>query len=105
MFFVGGGNVGLIAGYHALQAGIEVAGLAEAMPQCGGYKVHADKLVRFGVPIYTSHTVRAPTAARPWRASPSRSGRQIPSHPGTEKTFAATPCSSPWAEPRGRVHP
>jgi sarcosine oxidase subunit alpha len=57
LFIVGGGNVGLIAGYHALQAGIAVVGLVEVMPQCGGYKVHQDKLVRFGVPIYTSHTI------------------------------------------------
>jgi sarcosine oxidase, subunit alpha len=57
LFIIGGGNVGLIAGYHALQAGIEVVGLVEAMPECGGYKVHKDKLVRMGVPIYTSHTV------------------------------------------------
>ena len=57
LFIIGGGNVGLIAGYHALQAGIEVVGLVEAMPQCGGYKVHADKLKRLGVPIYTSHTI------------------------------------------------
>lgn len=57
LFIIGGGNVGLIAGYHAMQAGIEVVGLAEAMPQCGGYKVHADKLKRLGVPIYTSHTI------------------------------------------------
>ncbi len=57
LFIIGGGNVGLIAGYHALQAGIDVIGLAEALPQCGGYKVHADKLKRLGVPIYTSHTV------------------------------------------------
>ena len=57
LFIVGGGNVGLIAGYHALQAGIEVVGLVEAMPKCGGYKVHADKLARLGVPIYTSHSV------------------------------------------------
>jgi len=57
LFIVGGGNVGLIAGYHALQAGISVVGLVEALPECGGYKVHKDKLVRFGVPIYTSHTV------------------------------------------------
>lgn len=57
LFIIGGGNVGLIAGYHALQAGIEVVGLAEAMPVCGGYKVHADKLKRFGVPIYTSHSI------------------------------------------------
>ncbi|MCF7858775.1 MAG: FAD-dependent oxidoreductase [Candidatus Cloacimonetes bacterium] len=57
LFIVGGGNVGLIAGYHALQAGIDVVGLVEVMPSCGGYKVHADKLARLGVPIFTSHTV------------------------------------------------
>ncbi|MHA2007790.1 MAG: FAD-dependent oxidoreductase [Promethearchaeota archaeon] len=57
IFIVGGGNVGLIAGYHAIQAGIEIVGLIEALPQCGGYKVHEDKLRRLGVPIYTNHTV------------------------------------------------
>jgi len=57
LFIVGGGNVGLIAGYHALQAGINVIGLIEALPECGGYKVHKDKLVRMGVPIHTSHTI------------------------------------------------
>jgi NADPH-dependent 2,4-dienoyl-CoA reductase/sulfur reductase-like enzyme/ferredoxin len=57
LFIIGGGNVGLIAGYHALQAGINVLGLVEAMPKCGGYKVHEDKLARFGVPILTSHTI------------------------------------------------
>jgi sarcosine oxidase subunit alpha len=57
LFIVGGGNVGLIAGYHALQAGIAVIGLVEVLPECGGYKVHKDKLVRMGVPVYTSHTI------------------------------------------------
>ncbi len=57
LFIIGGGNVGLIAGYHALQAGIDVVGLVEAMPKCGGYKVHDDKLRRLGVPVYTSHTI------------------------------------------------
>lgn len=57
LFIVGGGNVGLIAGYHALQAGINVVGLVEAAPECGGYKVHEDKLARFNVPIMTSHTI------------------------------------------------
>ena len=57
LFIVGGGNVGLIAGYHALQAGIDVVGLVEALPECGGYRVHRDKLARMGVAIYTSHTV------------------------------------------------
>ena len=56
-FIVGGGNVGLIAAYHALQAGIHISGLAEILPQCGGYKVHLDKIKRLGVPIYTSHTI------------------------------------------------
>lgn len=57
IFIIGGGNVGLIAGYHAIQAGIEVVGLVEALPQCGGYKVHEDKLRRLGVPIYLNYTV------------------------------------------------
>ncbi|UCG52574.1 MAG: FAD-dependent oxidoreductase [Candidatus Latescibacterota bacterium] len=57
LFIVGGGNVGTIAGYHAIQAGITVVGLIEAMPEVGGYMVHADKLRRLGVPIYTSTTV------------------------------------------------
>ena len=57
LFIVGGGNVGLIGGYHALQAGIQVVGLVEALPRVGGYKVHLDKLRRLGVPVWTSHTV------------------------------------------------
>ena len=57
VLIVGGGNVGLIAGYHAIQAGIEVAALIEALPQLGGYKVHADKLKRLGVPLLTGHTI------------------------------------------------
>ena len=57
LFVIGGGNVGLIAAYHAMQAGIEVVGLCEALTDCGGYKVHKDKIIRMGVPVYTSHTV------------------------------------------------
>jgi thioredoxin reductase len=57
LFIIGGGNVGFIAAYHALQAGIQVVGLCEALPECSGYKVHKDNLARMGVPIYTSHTV------------------------------------------------
>jgi len=89
LFIVGGGNVGLIAGYHALQAGIEVVGLVEALPQCGGYKVHRDKLARMGVPIYTSHTVLAANGAS---CVESVTVAQIDEsfHPiaGTERTFA-----------------
>jgi NADPH-dependent 2,4-dienoyl-CoA reductase/sulfur reductase-like enzyme/Fe-S-cluster-containing hydrogenase component 2/bacterioferritin-associated ferredoxin len=57
LFVVGGGNVGLIGAYHALQAGIDVKGLVEALPKCGGYKVHEDKIRRLGVPVWTSHTI------------------------------------------------
>ena len=57
ILIVGGGNVGIITGYHAIQANIEVVAVIEGLPQIGGYKVHADKLKRLGVPIYTSHTV------------------------------------------------
>jgi ferredoxin len=63
LFIVGGGNVGLIAGYHALQAEIEVVGLVEALAECGGYQVHRDKLARLGVPIYTSHTILSANGA------------------------------------------
>lgn len=59
LFVIGGGNVGLIAAYHALQAGIAVVGLVEALPEVGGYKVHLDKLKRLGVPVWTRHTVVA----------------------------------------------
>lgn len=57
IFIVGGGNVGLIAGYHAVQAGIKVAGLIKATKKVRGYKVHVDKLRRLGVPVKTCHTV------------------------------------------------
>ncbi len=89
LFIVGGGNVGLIAGYHALQAGIEVVGLVEALPECGGYKVHKDKLVRMGVPIYTSHTV---LSANGDDKVESVTIAKVDEHfhpiPGTEKSFS-----------------
>jgi NADPH-dependent 2,4-dienoyl-CoA reductase/sulfur reductase-like enzyme/Fe-S-cluster-containing hydrogenase component 2 len=58
VFIMGGGNVGLITGYHAIQAGIQVVGLCEAMLECTGYRVHRDKLARLGVPILPSHSVK-----------------------------------------------
>ncbi|HOQ80287.1 MAG TPA: FAD-dependent oxidoreductase, partial [Candidatus Cloacimonadota bacterium] len=89
LFIIGGGNVGLIAGYHALQAGIEVVGLAEAMNKCGGYKVHADKLKRLGVPIYTSHTI---LSANGDESVSSVTIAEVDDKfnviPGTEKSFA-----------------
>jgi len=57
VFIVGSGNVGLIAAYHALQAGIDVAGICDILPKVSGYRVHSDKIRRMGVPIYLDHTV------------------------------------------------
>jgi NADPH-dependent 2,4-dienoyl-CoA reductase/sulfur reductase-like enzyme/Fe-S-cluster-containing hydrogenase component 2 len=57
ILMVGGGNVGLIVAYQALQAGAEVVALVEAAPQVGGYMVHANKLKRIGVPIFTNTTI------------------------------------------------
>ncbi|MFO7708599.1 MAG: FAD-dependent oxidoreductase [Desulfobacterales bacterium] len=89
VLIVGGGNVGLIAGYHAIQAGIEVAALVEALPQVGGYKVHADKLKRLGVPIFTRHTVVCASGAeRVVSATIAELDDQWQVTPGTEKTFA-----------------
>lgn len=57
VLIVGCGNVGLIAAYHALQAGIDVVALIDIAPKVSGYKVHGDKIKRMGVPIYLSHTL------------------------------------------------
>ncbi len=90
LFILGGGNVGLIGGYHALQAGIDVVGLVEGLPECGGYKVHADKLKRFGVPIWTSHTV-----VKAWgekhleKVTIAEVDERFQPIAGTEKTFEA----------------
>ena len=57
ILIVGSGNVGLIAAYHALQAGIEVAAIVEMTGRMTGYKVHADKIRRLGVPIHLNTTI------------------------------------------------
>jgi len=54
---VGSGNVGLILTYQLKQADVDVAAIVEAMPRIGGYFVHAAKVRRLGVPIYTRHTI------------------------------------------------
>ncbi|MEA1967919.1 MAG: FAD-dependent oxidoreductase [Thermodesulfobacteriota bacterium] len=88
ILIVGGGNVGIIAGYHAIQAGIEVVAVIEGLPEVGGYKVHADKLERLGVPIHTSHTVLSANGADTLEsvtiAKLDDSWNPVP---GTEKTF------------------
>ncbi len=90
LFIVGGGNVGLIAAYHALQAGIGVVGLVEAMPQVGGYKVHQDKIKRLGVPVWTSRTVkRANGGDRVESVTVIGVDEKLREIPGTERTFEA----------------
>jgi len=58
VLMVGAGNVGLIVSYQLLQAGVDVDRVVEAAPIIGGYHVHAAKLRRWGVPIYTSHSIK-----------------------------------------------
>jgi thioredoxin reductase len=54
---LGSGNVGLIVSYQLMQAGCDVVALVEAAPKIGGYAVHAAKIRRAGVPIFTKHTI------------------------------------------------
>ena len=88
VLIVGGGNVGLIAGYHAIQAGIEVVALIEALPEPGGYKVHADKLKRLGVPIFTRHTIlSAQGSDHVEKATIARLDDHWQVIPGTQRTY------------------
>jgi thioredoxin reductase len=57
VLMVGSGNVGLIVSYQMLLAGIEVVGVVEFLPQFTGWHVHAAKIIRESVPIYTSSTI------------------------------------------------
>ena len=85
LLVVGAGNVGLIVAYQALQAGVDVVAVVEAMSEVGGYKVHRDKLVRLGVPVYTSTTVvRAEGHDRVERAVLARVDPAFRPVPGTE---------------------
>ena len=58
VLMVGAGNVGLIVSYQLLQAGVAVDRVVEMLPKIGGYHVHAAKLRRCGVPIYTAHSIK-----------------------------------------------
>ncbi len=57
VLMIGSGNVGLIVSYQLMQAGAEIVGIVEALPKINGYAVHAAKLAREGVPLYTGYTV------------------------------------------------
>jgi len=55
---LGSGNVGLIISYQLLQAGADVVAVVEAASKIGGYQVHASKIRRVGIPIFTSSTIK-----------------------------------------------
>lgn len=57
VLMIGGGNIGLIVAYQLLQADVGVAGVVEAESGIGGYSVHATKIRRCGIPLYTEHTI------------------------------------------------
>ncbi len=57
ILIIGSGNVGLITAYHAVQAGIDVEALIEIKDTIGGYRVHYDKIIKMGIPVYTRHKV------------------------------------------------
>lgn len=58
VLMVGSGNVGLIVSYQLLQAGAEVVAVVEILPKIGGWAVHAAKILRMGVPIMLSTTIK-----------------------------------------------
>ncbi|MCK9226009.1 MAG: NAD(P)/FAD-dependent oxidoreductase, partial [Candidatus Muirbacterium halophilum] len=59
VLMIGAGNIGLIVSYQLFQCGVEIAGVVEASPYIGGYSVHAAKLRRMQIPIYTNHSIKA----------------------------------------------
>lgn len=89
---LGSGNVGLIVSYQLMQAGCDVVALVEAAPRIGGYAVHATKIRRAGVPIYTKHTI-AETIAGADGCVKQVVITEVDDHfqpiPGTEETLEA----------------
>ncbi len=89
ILMVGSGNVGLIVSYQLMQAGARIQALVEAAPQITGYLVHAGKIQRAGVPVYTSHTViEARGQNRVEEAVIAQVDASFQPIPGTEQTLA-----------------
>ncbi len=88
VLIVGAGNVGVILAYQLIQAGVDVIAVVEAMPKVGAYFVHAAKIRRLGVPIYTRHTIlRAEGKEKVERAVIAEIDDRWQPIPGTEKTY------------------
>ena len=84
---IGSGNVGLIVTYQLLQAGADVACILEAAPKISGYRVHAGKVKRAGVPVLTSRTVaRAEGDGKVERVITVALDEHFKPIPGTEET-------------------
>lgn len=89
ILMVGSGNVGLIVSYQLMQAGAEICALVEAAPQITGYLVHAGKIQRAGVPVYTGHTVvEARGTGEVEEAVIAQVDERFQPIPGTERTLA-----------------
>jgi thioredoxin reductase len=89
---LGSGNVGLIVSYQLMQAGCDVVALVEAAPKIGGYAVHAAKISRAGVPIYTRHTISETIAGEDGGVKQvviAAVDDQFRPIPGTEQTLEA----------------
>ncbi len=90
VLMVGAGNIGVIVSYQLLQAGVEVAAIIEGAPRIGAYWVHAAKVVRAGVPIYTRHTIlRAEGEGEVKRAVIAQLDDNWQPIPGSEKEIEA----------------
>lgn len=88
VLMVGAGNIGLIVSYQLMQAGVNVKAVIDAAPYIGGYLVHAAKIRRMGVPILTSHTVKAAYGKEHVeRATIVKLDDRFQQIPGTEKVL------------------
>jgi NADPH-dependent 2,4-dienoyl-CoA reductase/sulfur reductase-like enzyme/Fe-S-cluster-containing hydrogenase component 2 len=105
ILMVGSGNVGLIVSYQLLQAGADVVGIVEAAPSITGYLVHAGKVMRAGIPIYTSYTIKEARGRKSVEESVIVAlDKKWNPIEGTEKTVPAdTVCISVGLNPNGQL--
>lgn len=88
VLMIGAGNIGLIVSYQLFQSGVDIAGVVEASPYIGGYHVHAAKLRRMQIPIFTNHSIKAAYGSDcVERAVIAEVDNKWQPIPGTEKEF------------------
>ncbi|MEW5817030.1 MAG: FAD-dependent oxidoreductase [Spirochaetota bacterium] len=105
VLMIGSGNVGLIVSFQLLQAGAEVAAVVEAAPSISGYLVHASKIRRAGVPIFTGQTIKEARGSTKIEEVVLRSVDGVHRHrAGTQKSFTVdTICLSVGLSPDTRL--